>query len=51
MGVKYRMSSEFELFPEGIRNINGFKGGIGIKVGIVAYGPERSEIQFRKDYF
>lgn len=24
---------------------------VGVKVGVIAYGPERSEIQFRKDYF
>jgi adenylosuccinate synthase len=24
---------------------------VGIPVGIIAYGPERNEIQFRKDYF
>lgn len=24
---------------------------VGVKVGVLAYGPERSEIQFRKEYF
>ena len=24
---------------------------VGVKVGVLAYGPERSEIQFLKDYF
>ncbi|WP_129364788.1 hypothetical protein [Lutibacter sp. HS1-25] len=38
MGVKYRLSSEFELYPESITNINGFTGGIGIKMGIFNMG-------------
>lgn len=41
MGIKYRMSSEFELFPEGIHNINGFTGGIGLKVGIFNMGRNK----------
>ena len=41
MGVKYRMSSEFDLFPEGITNINGFTGSIGIKVGVFNMGKNK----------
>ncbi len=41
MGIKYRMSSEFELFPEGVQNINGGTGGIGLKVGIFNMGRNK----------
>ena len=40
-----KLSDKLETY---IKTIEEF---IGIKVGIVAYGPERSEIKFRKDYF
>lgn len=39
------LSSELQTY---IKEIEDF---IGIPVGILAYGPERSEIKFRKDYF
>ncbi|EQC49923.1 adenylosuccinate synthase [Bacteriovorax sp. BSW11_IV] len=39
------LSGELESY---IKEIETF---IGIPVGIIAYGPERSEIKFRKDYF
>lgn len=41
IGVKYRLSSEFDLFPEGIQNINGFSGGIGLKVGVFNMGRNK----------
>jgi len=41
MGVKYRLSSEFDLFPEGINNINGFTGSIGLKVGVFNLGKNK----------
>lgn len=41
MGVKYRISSEFDLFPEGITNINGFTGSVGIKVGVFNMGKNK----------
>jgi hypothetical protein len=33
-GVKYRFSSDVNLYPGSIKNINGFSGGIGMKFGV-----------------
>lgn len=33
-GVKYRFSSDINLYPGSIKNINGFSGGIGMKFGV-----------------
>lgn len=41
MGLKYRLSSEFELYPGGLQNINGFSAGLGIKVGIFNMGKNK----------
>ncbi len=40
-GIKYRISSEFELFPEGITNINGFTGSVGLKIGVFNMGKNK----------
>lgn len=39
--VKYRLSSRFDLGPTSIDRINGFSGGIGIKVGVFNMGRNR----------
>lgn len=33
-GVKYRFSSDINLYPGSIKNINGFSAGIGMKFGV-----------------
>ncbi|MFS4468354.1 hypothetical protein [Maribacter sp. 2210JD10-5] len=40
-GVKYRFSSEIDIAPVRLKRINGFSGGIGIKVGIFNMGRNR----------
>lgn len=40
-GVKYRFSSKIELAASPIDRINGFSGGIGIKLGIFNMGRNR----------
>ncbi|MDC6366108.1 MULTISPECIES: hypothetical protein [Flavobacteriaceae] len=40
-GMKYRISSKLELDANPLRNINGFSGGIGIKVGVFNMGRNR----------
>ncbi|RDY60173.1 hypothetical protein [Flagellimonas nanhaiensis] len=40
-GVKYRLSSRLELDGNPLRNINGFSGGVGIKVGVFNMGRNR----------
>jgi hypothetical protein len=40
-GVKYRFSSRLELEDSPLRNINGFSGGIGLKVGVFNMGRNR----------
>lgn len=40
-GVKYRFSSEIELVGSPIDRINGFSGGLGIKVGVFNMGRNR----------
>lgn len=41
MGVKYRLTSEVNLYPGSIENVNGFSGGIGIKFGVFNLGKKR----------
>jgi hypothetical protein len=33
-GIKYRLSSNLNLYPGSIKNINGISGGIGVKFGV-----------------
>ncbi len=40
-GVRYRHSSKFDLDPDSVTRLNGFSGGIGIKVGIFNMGRNR----------
>lgn len=40
-GVKYRFSSKFSIHPNGINRINGFSGGLGIKIGVFNLGRNR----------
>lgn len=40
-----------KLSPQLERYIEMIEKSVGIPVGILAYGPERSQIHFRKDYF
>lgn len=43
---------EGEVLSDELKNyINTIEEFVGIPVGILAYGPERSEIKFQKDYF
>jgi len=39
--VKYRLSSRVDLSPSSIDRINGFSGGIGIKIGVFNMGRNR----------
>lgn len=41
MGVKYRLTSDFELYPDSIENLQGFSGGIGLKMGVFNLGKKR----------
>jgi hypothetical protein len=41
IGVKYRVSSNFELYPGSIKNINGFSGGLGVKFGVFNMGRNK----------
>ena len=40
MGVKYRVTSEVNLYPGSIQNVNGFSGGIGLKIGVFNLGKK-----------
>ncbi|WP_350285928.1 hypothetical protein [uncultured Croceitalea sp.] len=40
-GITYRFSSRIELIDSPIRRINGFSGGIGVKLGIFNMGRNR----------
>ena len=40
MGVKYRVTSEVDLYPGSITNVNGFSGGIGLKIGVFNLGKK-----------
>ncbi len=46
-GVKYRFSSKLELDASPLRNINGFSGGIGLKVGVFNMGRNRYKKHLR----
>ena len=42
MGVKYRLTSDFDgLFPGSLENLNGFSGGIGLKIGVFNLGKKK----------
>jgi hypothetical protein len=41
MGVKYRLTSDINLYPGGVNNLNGFSGGIGLKIGVFNLGKKR----------
>lgn len=41
IGARYRFSSKIDLAPNAVKNINGFSGGFGIKVGIFNMGRNR----------
>jgi hypothetical protein len=38
LGAKYRITSNIDLFPSHINNLNGFSVGLGIKVGVFNMG-------------
>jgi hypothetical protein len=40
MGVKYRLTSDVDLYPGSIENVNGFSGGLGIKIGVFNLGKK-----------
>lgn len=40
-GVKYRLSSKFNVLPSGPNRINGYSVGLGIKVGVFNLGRNR----------
>jgi len=40
-GIKYRVSSKFNIHPNGINRINGFSFGAGIKIGVFNLGKNR----------
>lgn len=40
-GIKYRFSNKIDLFESPVNRINGFSGGIGIKVGVFNMGRNR----------
>lgn len=40
-GIKYRLSSKIELLDSPVTRINGFSGGIGIKIGVFNLGRNR----------
>jgi len=41
LGAKYRMSSDIAFNPSSITNINGFSGGIGVKIGVFNLGKKK----------
>ncbi len=49
VGVRYRFSSKIDLEPNRIKNINGFSGGFGIKVGIFNMGRNRYKKHLRDE--
>lgn len=40
LGIKYRWTSDFDLYAGGIENLNGFSGGIGLKIGVFNLGKK-----------
>lgn len=45
VSAKYRFSSKFDILPNGLDNINGFSGGLGIKIGVFNLGRNRYKKQ------
>lgn len=43
LGAKYRFSSTIDLYPGSVKNINGFSGGIGVKVGVFNLGRKNKK--------
>jgi hypothetical protein len=41
IGVKYRWTSDIDLYPDGPENLNGFSGGIGLKIGVFNLGKNK----------
>ncbi len=41
IGVKYRWTSNIDLYPDGPENLNGFSGGIGLKIGVFNLGKNK----------
>lgn len=41
LGAKYRFSSSVRLYPDGLKNIDGFSTGIGVKIGVFNMGRNR----------
>ena len=41
LGVKYRLTSTLDMYPGSVQNLNGFSGGIGIKIGVFNLGKKR----------
>ncbi|WP_420603076.1 hypothetical protein [Flagellimonas sp.] len=47
VGMRYRFSSNIDLSRDGLRNINGFSAGVGIKVGVFNMGRNRYKKHLR----
>ncbi len=41
LGVKYRFTSNINMYPGSVENLNGFSGGIGVKIGVFNLGRKR----------
>lgn len=41
LGVKYRFTSNVSLYPGSIEDVEGFSGGIGIKIGVFNLGKKK----------
>ncbi|AUP77408.1 hypothetical protein [Flavivirga eckloniae] len=49
-GIKYRLTSKLDFDPEyNIKRINGFSGGIGLKVGVFNMGRNRYKKKLKND--
>jgi hypothetical protein len=48
-GIKYRFSSNIELANSPVDRINGFSGGIGVKVGVFNMGRNRYKKNFQDE--
>jgi hypothetical protein len=40
IGIRYRFTSQVNLYPGSIENVNGFSGGIGLKMGVFNLGKK-----------
>lgn len=49
MGVKYRFSSDINLEPQSIKNLNGFSAGFGLKLGVFNLGRNRYKKKISND--